>query len=33
VSSFLISQKTPLAEKPFGATMDPGISLILFFIL
>src|SRR5471032_354260 len=29
----LMSQKTPLARKPFGATIEPEISLNNFFIL
>jgi hypothetical protein len=28
-----MSQKTPLAMKPMGATMEPGISLKFFFII
>src|SRR5271156_6804802 len=33
VPSFLMSQKTPLARKPLGATREPGISLNDFFML
>src|ERR1700691_5098797 len=32
VPSFLMSEKTPLAVKPAGATIDPVISLKNFFI-
>ena len=32
VPSFLMSQNTPLARKPVGATMEPGISLNCIFI-
>jgi hypothetical protein len=33
VPSFLMSQKTPLAMKPIGATMEPEISLNLILLI
>jgi hypothetical protein len=33
VPSFLMSQNTPLAMKPMGATIEPGISLNLILLI